>query len=188
MEDSLFGGETVTITLPNGDKAVILVDLSQGIDEDLYEYDRKMGGTGGALWAGKLMQLATVRIERKDGEVLEPVTLDHIRALKSENAGALREEVMARLYPLGWAALLEMEAEDLRAIRTASGELSTSIQDSAPSQTDGSSGPTSLERLGGHIGNTEPPQRTLLRRLNWPWWPRRRQGNTPGEVNDHPSN
>ena len=188
MEDTLFVGATDTITLENGDKAEIFKDLSQGIDEDLYEYDRKMGGNGGALWMSKLLQLATVRITRKDGEVLEPITLEHIRALKSAQAAVLRDEVMTRFYPLGWAALVEMEAEDLRAIQTASGEPSTSTQDSAPSPIHGSRGSISLERLNGPTRNTGGLLKRLLTTSRWPWWPRQQRGNTPGGANDNPSN
>ena len=167
----IYVGAEDCIELENGDKVYILQDLSQGADDDLWAFDRAQGGAGDAIWIAKLLELAIVRIVHPDGGEEKPTYVD-VRLMKGSVTVQLREAVMSRWYPLGWAALKAL-AEEESETETTSGEPSTGSKDSAKPPQNGSSASTSLERCTGISGPTGQRLSGLLTTLKG-LWPRRR--------------
>lgn len=161
-------GEEDRIDLENGDQVYILRDLGQGADDDLWAFDRAQGGSGDAIWIAKLLELAIVRIAHPDGTEEKP-TYEDVRLMKGSITAQLREAVMSRWYPLGWAAIKALAEET----ETTSGELSTGSKDSAQTPQNGSSESTSLEQCTGTWGPTGQRRSGLLKILRG-LWPRRR--------------
>ena len=170
----IYVGEEDCIELEGGIRVYILHDLPQGADDDLWAFDRAQGGSGDAIWMAKLLELAIVRIVHPDGEEEKP-TYEDVRLMKGSVTSQLREEVMSRWYPLGWAAIkaLAEEEPETEETETTSGEPSTGSKDSAKTPQHGSSGSTSLERCTGTTGSTEHSRNGLSRMLRG-LWPRRR--------------
>jgi len=165
--ESLYVGEEDRIDLDNGDQVYILKDLSQGADDDLSYFDLEKGGDGTRMDSTKLLELAIVRIVRKDGTEEHP-TYDDVRRMKGRHSAKLRDEVMNRWFPLGWAILKEMVDEDDQAARSASGKQSTFSKVIARLHRFGLKESTSLERCGGHMQSIGGPLGgllTMLRRL-----------------------
>ena len=152
MESDLYVGEADRIDLDNGDQVYILQDLSQGADDDLAYFDIEKGGDGTRMDSTKLLELAIVRIVRKDGTEEHPNYAD-VRLMKGRHSAKLRDEVMNRWFPLGWAILKEMADEDEYPARSASGRPSIFSKGIARLRRFGSKESTSLERCGGHTVN-----------------------------------
>ncbi len=161
MENDLYVGEAERIDLDNGDQVYILKDLSQGADDDLGYFDLQKGGDGTRMDSTKVLELAIVRIIRKDGTEEHP-TYEDVRRMKGTHSAKIRDEVMNRWFPLGWAVLKEMADEDEFQARRASGKQSTFSKVIARIRLFGSRESTSLERCGGH---TE----SIAQRLGG-WW------------------
>jgi len=150
--ESLYVGEEDRIDLENGDQVYILRDLSQGADDDLGYFDLEKGGDGTRMDSTKVLELAITRIIRKDGTEEHP-TYDDVRRMKGTHSAKIRDEVMNRWFPLGWAILKEMADEDEYPARLASGRQSTFSRAIAKLRRFGSKESTSLERCGGHTLN-----------------------------------
>ena len=164
---SIYVGEEDCIELEGGGRAYILRELSQGVDDDLWAFDRAQGGSGDSIWISKLLELAIVRIVHPDGSEEKP-TYEDVRLMKDSISAQLREAVMSRYYPLGWAAIKAL-AEEEPETETTSGEQSTGSKDSARAPQSGSSVSTSLERCTGTGGSTEPSRNLLSRILKGLW-------------------
>ncbi len=147
--ESLYVGEEDRIDLENGDQVYILRDLSQGADDDLGYFDLAKGGDGTRMDSTKVLELAIVRIVRKDGTEEHP-SYEDVRRMKGTHSAKIRDEVMKRWFPLGWAILTEMVDEDEHPERSASGRLSTFSKVTARLRLFGSKESTSLERCAGH--------------------------------------
>ncbi len=165
--ESLYVGEEDRIDLENGDQVFILKDLSQGADDDLSYFDIEKGGDGTRMDSTKVLELAIVRIIRKDGTEEHP-TYDDVRQMKSPHSAKIRDEVMNRWFPLGWAILKEMTDDDDQVARSASGKQSIFSKVIARIRRFGLKESTSLERCGGHwqsIGGPLGGLFTILGRL-----------------------
>ena len=111
----IYIGDEDCIELEDGTRCYILHDLSQGADDDLVAYDKTQGGnlnpTVRTIWATKILDLAITRIVPPDGPEYKP-TWDQLRRLKASVSARLREEVLARWFPLAWAEIQAMQAAE----------------------------------------------------------------------------
>ena len=167
----IYVGEEDCIEMESGARVYILRDLPQGADDDLWTFDRAQGGSGDSIWMAKLLELAIVRVVHPDGSEEKP-TYEDVRLMKGSVAAQLREAVMNRWYPLGWAAIKALATEGPET-ETTSGEPSTGSKDSAKTPPNGSSASTSLERCTGTTGLTGHNRNGLFEMLRG-LWPRRR--------------
>ena len=136
----IYVGDEDCIELEDGSRCYILQDLSQGADDDLVAYNKTQGGDPNpmvrTIWVTKLLELAITRIVPPDRPEYKP-TWDQLRLLKASVSARLREEVLARWFPLAWADIQAMQMAEA-AMETTSGEPSIGIEALAAARPNGS--------------------------------------------------